>query len=269
MSADFSRHIAYVMLQAAWGMGSSSPFAIDEQGLTRNWEHNALLMPLLLGGHPDARDDRWDDMKRMLPRPLTGTPLAIIEAAERLFGYHGIEGVSLRQIRLEACANNNSAIKYHFSDRSKLIEAIWEYRLPVLDAARQEMLDKLRANGLEKDAREVLRVLVMPNYDLKDAHGVHRYAAFFRHAMRWQGGSTLRHARLNTTPASAAALELFYALRPDLPHEVLDYRLKHASCMFFDMIVERDTAVAPGTSVADEQEFLKDGIDMLVAACLR
>jgi AcrR family transcriptional regulator len=201
--------------------------------------------------------------------PLKGTPLALIEAAERLFGQHGIENVSLRQIRLEAAAGNNSAIAYHFSDRAKLVSAIWEHRLPQLDAARRIWLNKMYAAGTQQDARAVLRVLVMPNYDLMDAHGVHRYTAFFRHALRWREGEVIRNDMQDTTPASQEALSLFYALRPDVDPALLNYRLRHATCMFFDMIFERDSAITAGRAVMAEDMFLKEGIAMMESACLR
>lgn len=197
------------------------------------------------------------------------TPLALIEAAERLFGTHGIEGVSLRQIRVEAGAANNSAITYHFKEREDLVQAIWEYRLPILDAERQVFLDELYASGNDKDAHAVLRVLIMPSYNLRDAQGAHRYGAFFRHALRWKRGKAIRVERLDTTPASSEALRLYHALAPDVSPELLDYRLRYGSCMFFDMIFDRDDRIAEGLPVPDEEEFLEDGIDGLVQLCLR
>lgn len=208
-------------------------------------------------------------MTKTLSRPLKGTPLALIEAAERLFGQHGIESVSLRQIRLEACAGNNSAISYHFNDREKLVRAIWEHRLPNLDEIRRKMLDALYEQEQEGDPHAVLRALIMPSYELMDARGVHRYAAFFRHALRWQQGAAIRNAQLQGTPASAEALALFHALRPDVAPDLLDYRLRYGTCMFFDMIFDRDMAVAAGLPVMPERQFLDEGIGMLAALCLR
>lgn len=202
-------------------------------------------------------------------RSRKSTPIALIEAAERLFGQHGIEAVSLRQIRLEAGAANNSAITYHFDDREKLVRAIWESRLPALDAARRVLLDRMYERGLQHDPDAVIRALIMPNYDLKDSHGVHRYAAFFRHALRWKHGAAIRNAQLNDTPASSEAMELLYALRPGVTRSMMDYRMRHGACVFFDMIFERDEEIAAGRPVMPEDAFLAEGIDMLRAICLR
>lgn len=50
--------------------------------------------------------------------------VAILDAAERLMGRYGIEGVSLRQITIAAKMGNNSAIAYHFGDRYGLLLAV-------------------------------------------------------------------------------------------------------------------------------------------------
>ena len=197
------------------------------------------------------------------------TALALIEAAERLFGQHGIDAVSLRQIRLEACAGNNSAVSYHFRDREKLVRAIWDYRLPMLEDLRRPMLERLIGEGRQQDPDALLRVLLLPNYELRDTQGQHRYAAFFRHALRWKNGTAIRNAQLHTTPASAKAMQLFYALRPDLTPALMDYRLRHATCMFFDMSVERDTEISNGMAVIPEADFLAEGIAKVGAVCLR
>lgn len=208
-------------------------------------------------------------MPKVTPRPLNGTALALVEAAERLFGQYGIENVSLRRIRLEAGAGNNSAINYHFNSREKLVRAIWNHRLPTLDKARRALLDTMYEQGRQNDPQTILRALVMPNYDLRDSLGVHRYAAFFRHALRWPEMAEIRNAQLHATPASSEAMRLFEALRPDIPASLLHYRLRHGSCLFFDMVVERDAAVEAGRPVMPEEAFLKECMEILEAICLR
>ena len=202
-------------------------------------------------------------------RSPKSTPVALIEAAERLFGTHGIENVSLRQVRIEAGAANNSAVTYHFADRESLVRAIWEYRLPALDRQRRIMVDDARAHGRERDPHVVMRMLVLPNYELRDAHGIHRYAAFFRYALRWHQGTVIRNDLQHSTPASREALALLLALAPAIPPDLLFMRLRHGSCAFFDMIAERDEDQLAGRPVLAEAAFLAEGIDMLVAICLR
>lgn len=197
------------------------------------------------------------------------TPMAIIEAAERLFGDYGIEGVSIRQIGLEAKAGNKSAVSYHFGDRADLVLAIWAHRLPVLEARRQELLAELRAEGLTGDARAIARVLTLPNYELVDGEGRRRYAAFFRSTMRWAEGRELRAREMATTPASAEAIDLLTAALPGVPADLLHYRLAYGSGAFMDMIVDRERAIHAGEPVMPEVEFLAEAMDMIAAVCSR
>ena len=75
----------------------------------------------------------------------------ILLAAERLFAEHGVEHVSLRQIGERAEQKNNSAVQYHFGDKSTLIQALYDLRLVPLNAERHRMLaalDRPDADGL-------------------------------------------------------------------------------------------------------------------------
>ncbi|WP_157783617.1 TetR/AcrR family transcriptional regulator [Rhizorhabdus wittichii] len=210
-----------------------------------------------------------DGMAGHASRSYKSTPMAIIEAAERLFGSYGIEAVSLRQIGLEANVANKSAVNYHFGDRAELIRAIWQHRLPTLEARRKMLLRQMHERGETRDPHAVARLLVQPNYELLDAQGVHRYTAFFRHALRWRQGQELRAREMGTTPASLEAISLLKDLAGDIPEDLLMHRLRYACCSLFDMIFDRDCDVAEGRPVMPEDAFLAEGIDMIVALCLR
>ncbi|ATE63909.1 TetR/AcrR family transcriptional regulator [Rhizorhabdus dicambivorans] len=195
--------------------------------------------------------------------------MAIIEAAERLFGSYGIETVSLRQIGLEANVGNKSAVNYHFGDRAELVRAIWQHRLPALEARRKMLLRQMHDRGETRDPHAVARLIILPNYELLDAQGIHRYTAFFRHALRWRQGQELRAREMGTTPASQEALRLLKDLAGDIPQELLFYRLRYACCSLFDMTFDRDGDLAEGRPVMPEDQFLAEGFAMLVSTCLR
>lgn len=203
------------------------------------------------------------------PRLYRSTPLAIIEAAERLFGSHGIDTVSLRQIGLEANVANKSAVNYHFGDKAELVRAIWQHRLPALEARRKILLRQMHERGETGDPHAVARLIILPNYELFDAQGVHRYTAFFRHALRWRQEQEIRAREMGTTPASLETLRLLRALAADIPQDLLFHRLRYACCSMFDMTFDRDGDLAEGHPVMAEDQFLAEGFDMLVATCLR
>ncbi|MCK9900956.1 TetR family transcriptional regulator [Parafrankia colletiae] len=93
-----------------------------------------------------------------MPVVTTSSKKQILLAAERLFAVHGIEGISLRQIGAAAGNGNNSAVQYHFGSKDRLIQAIFEYRLPWL---HQRRLDLMAERGTS-DLRGLVECQVRP-----------------------------------------------------------------------------------------------------------
>ncbi len=96
------------------------------------------------------------------PRPLDGTKLRIVTAAEKLFAIHGIDGVTLQQILKGAGQRNSSAMHYHFGSRDALMEAILMWRVTKIDAHRNKMIDELLAQGRGEDIRGIVETAVIP-----------------------------------------------------------------------------------------------------------
>ena len=95
----------------------------------------------------------------MSPRPDTRAQL--LEAAERLFAEHGVDGVSLREINREAGAKNAVAIQYHFTDRAGVLRAVLDKHMPSVEARRHALLDQYEAEGAD-DLRALAGALVRP-----------------------------------------------------------------------------------------------------------
>src|SRR2546429_3278612 len=89
--------------------------------------------------------------RRPKPRQLAmalSTKEQLVLTAERLFALHGLDGVSLRQISTEAGNANNSAVQYHFGSKERLIQAIFEYRIPALARRRRLLAMERPADNL-------------------------------------------------------------------------------------------------------------------------
>src|SRR5689334_21286052 len=97
--------------------------------------------------------------------PPPATALQLLLAAERLFAEHGLAGVSLRQISIEAGSSNNSAIQYHFGSKDDLLRAIFAYRLGDLMQRRALM----RARAHPDDLRGQLEAHVLPLVELAES----------------------------------------------------------------------------------------------------
>src|SRR3546814_19942695 len=65
--------------------------------------------------------------KRARGRPNEGRQ-RLLDTAERLFGEHGVDAISVRQITLAAGQSNNSAVAHHFGSKEDLLLAIFKNR---------------------------------------------------------------------------------------------------------------------------------------------
>jgi AcrR family transcriptional regulator len=54
------------------------------------------------------------------------TKSLLIDTGEKLFGQHGFDGISLREIAVAAGQANSNVVQYHFTNKNGLIMAISE-----------------------------------------------------------------------------------------------------------------------------------------------
>ncbi|MFI9595404.1 TetR/AcrR family transcriptional regulator [Nonomuraea sp. NPDC052265] len=94
----------------------------------------------------------------------------ILLAAERLFAERGLD-VSLREIAVAAGQGNHSAVQYHFDGKAGLIDALYAHRMTPLSHRRRELIDDLRARGLEEDLPALLRAYLAPLAEHVLTHG--------------------------------------------------------------------------------------------------
>lgn len=116
--------------------------------------------------------------------PRLSTVDRLIEVGERLFAEHGLDGVSLRQIAVEAGTSNNSAVRYHFGSKEALVTAIIKYRLPHI-IQRREML---AARCDPEDLRSVLEAHLLPTVDMAERTDNH-YLMFVEQLQRYGRGA--------------------------------------------------------------------------------
>src|SRR5262245_12767096 len=97
------------------------------------------------------------------------TKVQIVCAAERLFAEHGIEGVSLRQIGAEAGNGNKSAVQYHFGTKDRLLQAIFEHRMPGIHERRRILVAQYRPN----DLASWVKCYILPILEQGEQEGSH------------------------------------------------------------------------------------------------
>ncbi|MET0370660.1 MAG: helix-turn-helix domain-containing protein [Sphingobium sp.] len=188
---------------------------------------------------------------------------AIIEAAERLFGQQGVDGVSLREIGRAAGSSNHYAVQYHFGSKDALVRAIVARRLPNMERKRGELLSQASRDGLLNDVRALLDVLLRPVVDETDAHGDCSYAAFLIN-IYWR--TSIPRTWLDEAPLTNHVIQLIMSAVPDVPGPYVGERLRLAVVMFLHMLVHLDRAKNDGVTPAQRIAKIDDAIAMAAGA---
>ena len=91
------------------------------------------------------------------------TKTRILDAAEKLFASHGIEGSGLRLITRKAGVNL-AAINYHFGSKENLVRAILSRFILTLDQERDRRLEQAETRAVNSRERleDVVRAFMMP-----------------------------------------------------------------------------------------------------------
>jgi AcrR family transcriptional regulator len=192
--------------------------------------------------------------------------LRLVLAAERLFARHGIDGVSLRQIAVEAGSGNNSAVHYHFGTKHGLIAAIFRHRLPQIISERR----LLTARCDPDDLRSRFEAHFLPVLTMADATDNH-YVSFVDQIQRADLG-----AIDDLLDLPAEGLRSNEEFRRDL-HRVLapldeplrELRINEAQGLCIHAAADRERAVASGADVVPFDLFanaLFDGMAGFLAA---
>ncbi|WP_197274561.1 TetR/AcrR family transcriptional regulator [Novosphingobium sp. AAP83] len=115
--------------------------------------------------------------KRHDPR-REATSDALVEAAERLFAAHGVDGVSTRQLAMAIGSANNNVVTYYFGSKEALVEAVYRHRLPAIDQRRGELLCAAEVAETDDNLLVLMRAFALPLFEQTDLDGQHSYARF-------------------------------------------------------------------------------------------
>src|SRR3546814_9233929 len=173
-----------------------------------------------------------------MTRPFEDYPKgarALIVTAERLFGQHGLDGVSLRQIVVAAGQANTSAVHHHFGSREGLIQAVHDMRVPAMEKARQERLAEIDRAG-RTDLEALLGALLLPIIEVLPPDERRSFAKFMLSLLTLDDAE---HPFLRSIEQSPATFELnrrIAALFSALPPDVFNMRLRAAISLFLNAI---------------------------------
>jgi AcrR family transcriptional regulator len=200
------------------------------------------------------------------PQPSRGRRTSaepIIAAAERLFGRHGLDGVSLRQIGAAAGSGNNFAVQYHFGDLAGLVRAILTQRMAQTDGAQARALEALEAAGARADLRALLDVFLRPLLDPVDAQGERVYARFIVALLNSAEGMGHLRGLLHLAPTAQRIHERLRAITPHLPPGRLEERLRLVAILVLSSPFNR---LAPAADPAGDAALIDDALDAAAGA---
>jgi AcrR family transcriptional regulator len=190
----------------------------------------------------------------------------LVLAAERLFATHGIDGVSLRQIAVEAGSGNNSAVHYHFGSKHGLIAAIFRHRLPQIISERR----LLAARCDPDDLRSRFEAHFLPVLSMAEATDNH-YVSFVEQIQRMDLGAAgdLLDLPVEGLRSNAEFRRDLHRLLEPLDEPLRQLRINEGQALCMHAAADRERAVASGADVVPFELFanaLFDGLAGFLAA---
>lgn len=201
------------------------------------------------------------------PGKRDSTRAMLIDAAERLFGDCGIDGVGLRAISEAAGQKNTNAVQYHFGDKIGLLTQIFEVREAALQPARQALLDQGEAQGRLTDIRYLLRICFQPNFHLyRDGHDI-SYLKLHAAYLQTHRPRGVPHPIDLDSPNSVSyrrTISLLGKRLAFLGERRLWLRLESVGTMFLSAFIQHSARREELNLPADE--LFEDTIEMMAAA---
>jgi len=123
-----------------------------------------------------TKEDQGHEAAGQAPRAGDLTRTKILHSAEDLFGEHGFDGVSVRQIAL-AAGVPVALVNYHFGGKEGLYRAIFEMRSPAIvdDRLAGLRLAELEPNP-DRKLELIIRALIVPMIHLRNTEKNSSYA---------------------------------------------------------------------------------------------
>jgi AcrR family transcriptional regulator len=189
--------------------------------------------------------------------PPPATALQLLLAAERLFAEHGLAGISLRQIAIEAGSSNNSAIRYHFGSKDDLLRAIFAYRLGDLTQRRA----LLRARADPDDLRAQLEAHILPLIELAESPDS-SYVSFIEQLQRAGAVDVFMH-QSDAMKSQEDFMSRMQRLLPHIPEPARSMRIQQAQDLAVHLAAERERAIRRNDAVVPFALFVSGVVDGL------
>lgn len=201
--------------------------------------------------------------QRLKPVDDRSSAELILDTAERLFGRHGTDGVSLRRVCHEAGLGNNYAVQYHFGDTAGLVQAILTRRMAEADRLQAYMLRRLVDEGRTSDVGALVDITLRPLLELVDVNGERVYARFIVALLNSENGHDYVRELFHVATAAAKVNRLLQEALPWIPSEILIERQRLIAIMVLSSVFNRFKKADRAHSDA---LLINDALNIAVAA---
>lgn len=195
--------------------------------------------------------------------------IQLILAGERLFAERGVDGASLREIASLAGHGNNNAVRYHFGSKQGLVQAIFRYRVAMMEPIRARYLAELEERGLLGDARSLIEVIMLPYFLLRAPDGTISYPGFMMQYLLKHRPRGMEHA--SEIGDDAPALKRINGLLKEriahLDPVTVERRILSAMILFIGAVISAENNDPP-LGPDEYRDLIDDTIDQCVAALL-
>jgi AcrR family transcriptional regulator len=153
----------------------------------------------------------------------------ILDAAEKLFATHGVDGISLRGITT-AVGVGASVLHYHFDSIEALLESIILRHMEALMAQRREMIQALR-DEKTVSVSQLVEVLVLPiaNLAIEENDSGLQYVRLIARLYSDRNPVLEAVTDRKLKESQLQVIALLRKILPKIPSRVLDERLNAAS----------------------------------------
>jgi AcrR family transcriptional regulator len=152
------------------------------------------------------------------------TPARLLDAAERLFGEHGYDGVGMRALAEEAKVNL-AAATYHFGSKKALFLETFLRRLRAVNVARLRLLEEAQANAADRPlpVETIIDCLLRPSLEMGLCHPA--FGALLARTLGSPPPFLRGVLQQEMVPSICVFIAALRRALPDLPEAVLQLRL--------------------------------------------
>jgi len=196
--------------------------------------------------------------------------IALLDAAERLYAEHGLDGVAMRDIAQATNQKNTSVVQYYFGTRNGLVLEVFRRRMQQISKIRLEHFSELKDLGLDRDTRCLVKALIMPVAEfIKESGSNTYYARFIEQSLSSLSFSEKEAGDLFDIAESAKEVHMHLLAALDhLPSRIASERIRLAQSLVVSGLAsyERKRSLSSVTSTADLEETVSNLVDMIHGA---